>query len=436
MSSVLQASEAKPFAREKTGSAGKETGLKWRWHVLAFLMALLLLLSRRPDAVFHAQFFAEDGHVWFADAYNGGWFAALFRAQDGYFQTLPRLAAGLSMLVPVALAPLAMNVAGIFVQLLPVPLLLSGRLAGLGSLTCRAVLAFVYVGLPNCFETNVAVTDAQWHLALIVCLLLVAAPPRTRAWKVFDASACVLCALTGPFTILFVPVAAIRYWLASPWKTGRVLPLVILSAGAALQAYGLLVADASSRPKWPLGASVEWFLRILAGQIYLGSMVGKNDLASLGRMPFLLVIAIAGSSLMVYCCYKARIEWKLILLFAALLFAASLRSPMSPRPPAGVGVWRLIAGFQGFRYWFFPTLAFSWTCVWFAFEESQNHRRRLAGTLLLCLMLVGVLRDWKDPAFEDMHFASYVGKLQGSSKGTVVVIPENPAGWDVQLVRR
>ena len=79
-------------------SPSERTALRWYWQLAGVCAAIALIFSRQPDAFLHAQFFAEDGKVWFADAYNSGWFTSLFRAQDGYFQTLPRLAAALSLL--------------------------------------------------------------------------------------------------------------------------------------------------------------------------------------------------------------------------------------------------------------------------------------------------------------------------------------------------
>ncbi len=45
----------------------------------AIVATAALLILRRPDAVLHAQFWAEDGVVWFADAYNFGALQALLR---------------------------------------------------------------------------------------------------------------------------------------------------------------------------------------------------------------------------------------------------------------------------------------------------------------------------------------------------------------------
>ena len=112
--------------------ASRETGLRSWQQSAIFLLACAVIVSRRPDAIFHAQFYAEDGHVWFADAYNLGWWHALFRAQDGYFQTLPRLAAALALLAPLSLAPLVLNIAAVAVEALPVNILLSGPVVGMG----------------------------------------------------------------------------------------------------------------------------------------------------------------------------------------------------------------------------------------------------------------------------------------------------------------
>ncbi len=42
--------------------------------ILICIVAIVLIIGRRSDAVLNPQFYAEDGRVWFAEAYhNGGW---------------------------------------------------------------------------------------------------------------------------------------------------------------------------------------------------------------------------------------------------------------------------------------------------------------------------------------------------------------------------
>src|SRR5208282_5718589 len=103
-----------------TDQPAQQSDLRPWQHGAIFLLACAVIVWRRPDAFFHAQFYAEDGHVWFADAYNLGWWPALFHTFAGYFETLPRLVASLALLVPLALVPLFFNIIAIAFQTLPV----------------------------------------------------------------------------------------------------------------------------------------------------------------------------------------------------------------------------------------------------------------------------------------------------------------------------
>jgi hypothetical protein len=67
----------------------------WGWPLVA-VGAIAVVIARRPDAVTNAQFWAEDGTIWFATAYDHGGFASLFVPYNGYLQTFSRLVAALS----------------------------------------------------------------------------------------------------------------------------------------------------------------------------------------------------------------------------------------------------------------------------------------------------------------------------------------------------
>src|SRR5437660_10967570 len=93
---------------------------RMRPSVLVFPLCLLVVVSRRPDVVFHAQFWAEDGNRWYADAYHLGVIDSLLHPAAGYFQTLPRLAALIAVLLPFGMAPLILNCIAVLIQILPV----------------------------------------------------------------------------------------------------------------------------------------------------------------------------------------------------------------------------------------------------------------------------------------------------------------------------
>ncbi|HWE00168.1 MAG TPA: hypothetical protein VG345_14050 [Bryobacteraceae bacterium] len=418
-------------------STGADRGLRWYWHLLAFCLAVAIIVSRRPDALFHAQFFAEDGRCWFADAYNRGWFVSLFKVQDGYFSTLSRLAAALSLLAPLRDAPLVMNLVGLLVQVLPVSLLISRRLASLGSLRLRCALALMYLAMPNCIEINVSVEYCQWHMALVECLLVLASAPRGKIWKTFDCLCLLVAGLAGPLCLMLLPISAVYAWARR--ERWRLVPVAILAFTSAIQLCGLFILDPAIRARAhpPLGASFKGLARILAGQIYLGALGLNVSGAAMGKL-ILACAALAGTVVLIYWMFRAKLEFRLFAAFCILVFAAALRNPfiLSPAgpPPAGMTAWQILAGTPAIRYWFLPTLMFCWMAVCLAF--SVNRLSRWLGAALLFLMFFGIVRNWRYPALPDMHFETYAQRLETSPKGTGLVIPQNPPGWSMLLVKR
>src|SRR5581483_8205835 len=78
------------------------------WFQLAvFAFALLIVSSRRPDAMVIPQFYAEDGAVSYSEAYSLG-LHTLLLPRSGYFQAVPRLVALFDQMFPLAWAPLVM----------------------------------------------------------------------------------------------------------------------------------------------------------------------------------------------------------------------------------------------------------------------------------------------------------------------------------------
>jgi hypothetical protein len=414
-------------------------------HGAFFLLACAVLVSRRPDAIFHAQFWAEDGSVWFANAYNLGWWPALFRTYNGYLQILPSLAASLALLAPLSLAPLVLNLIAITVQALPVNLLLSSRSSVWGNLHVRASLAGMYLVLPSCRELSATISNSQWVLALCAFLLLVASTPRSSVGRLFDISVLLLCGLTGPFCIFLLPIALFLAWRhRDRWRWVAAGATAVLCL---VEAWALLNEGFSSRPHYALGASPAWFTRILASQIYLGTLLGHNRLAAPSRpllfagslispallFILLLCVAIGGTAIVAICFVKSAVEMKLFLLLSTMLLAASLISPTA-YPPAGVSVWEVLAVAGTTRYWFFPVLAFAWSLLWCF--RSQPALLKVVSVCLLILMCFGILRDWRHPALLDLHFAEYVKRFEAAPVGTTVTIPVNPEGWDMRLVKR
>src|ERR1700741_3365407 len=120
----MSTSSARPLPWANTFAASPSTTIAFQ--VGAFLLAFLIMFSRRPDAVLLPQFYAEDGTFWYADAYNHTW-RCLFMAEAGYLHTVPRLVALFALPFPLAAAPAVMNAFAFFFQILPINVFLSSR---------------------------------------------------------------------------------------------------------------------------------------------------------------------------------------------------------------------------------------------------------------------------------------------------------------------
>ena len=403
-------------------------------HCAIFVLACLIVITRRPDAVFHAQFWAEDAAVFFQDAYNFGGWPALFRAYAGYFQILPRLGASIALLVPLTVAPLVLNLIAIAVQALPANLLISYRSSGWGSLRYRAVLAGVFLALPNSGEVEATICNSQTLLALIAFLLLVAAKPRSVAGGVFDISMLSLCGLTGPFCIFLLPIALYVAWQRRCRWNWAVTCLLAVSC--LIQAWGLLIVNPTGRPHdAPLGANLASFARILGGQVYLGALLGGNRLAAVpgrGLFTFLVCLSIVGTSIVVICLANAEVEMKLFLLFSSMLFAASLISPMAA-PLTGHCLVGMRLQCSSDSILVFPDVGFRMVSLWGL--KSRKTGFRAVSAVLLIVMCFGIIRDWRCPVYADLHFAEYANRFEDCSSGTAFTIPLNPEGWNMRLVK-
>ena len=403
------------------------------FHVCVTVCSLLLMFSRRPDAFLNPQFWAEDGAVWYADAYNHGIFYSLMTPEAGYYQTVSRLVAIFAQLFPLYFAPAVFNFVAIAVKALIANFLVSSRLSEIvRSFAVRLLIGFVYLALPHSGETHANLTNVQWHLALLAFLVIVV-PGKHTAAKAFDIVVVAISALSGPFCLLLLPIAAVRF--AVTRDRASVPVLLILAAGSLIQLGALLTSERPSRQ--PLGATVSlaskivgghWFLSAIAGERWHGWLIRHsiwNDATA-------IVVNIAGVALTVYAAIRARIELRLLIIFSAMIVAGALLSPAaSGDVPQWTAMW--LSGI-GSRYWLIPIFTFFLVLIFIALRGSVAPVRYLAMALLL-LSLAGIATDWRYARFKDLSFHMHAARFESAAPGEEVVIPINP-DWGMRLRKK
>lgn len=401
-----------------------------------FAVSVALLFSRRPDAFLSPQFYAEDGVLWYARAYEHGALRALFIPDSGYFQVSSMLVAALAQVVPFAMAPLLFAVVAVAVEAAPAAFLVSRRAATLvPSTAVRVGVAFLYLALPNTWTNSVVVTYAPWRLALLAFLVLVA-PARSKRAVAFDVGVLVLAGLAGPLVLLMIPVAIVHFVARPAERSYPVLAAIALTSVA--QAVCLLQLGAT-RSQAPLGASVPAFFRLFTSQFVYGLVLGQSEYPSaVAALPeirsvFITIpIGLLAIALLAYAATRGPYALRLFVIYTATVLVATLRSAMV----AGGDQWLLLSEpGAGTRYFLFGVLAVAVSLVWLAASGPVALRVAACATLGATLV-VGVRHDWRHPALWQHDFAADAARFEAAPPGERVEIPVAPPGWTMVLVKR
>jgi hypothetical protein len=374
--------------------------------------------------------------VFFQAAYNQGWHAPLSAAHAGYLQTFPRVVSDVGLLLPLRQVPLLFAGVALAVQVLPAVLVTSRRFAtAVPDVWLRVLLAAVYLAVPNSSEVNVNLTDAQWHLALLA-VLVVLATPASGPWRLFDLAAIVLSGLSGPFGPSVIVVAAIVYYKR---RHGWTLVLGVVAAGTgAIQVAELLVAQ---RPNvGPLGITATRFIEVLGGRLVGNTVLGTATVDSKLFLSHILVFSsllLTGSLAVVgMAVWRGPFELKLFNLWAGLVLIGSLASPLASTQESQ---WQaLIVYGSGARYWLLPSLAILVDMVWLAGQIRSPMRIAAVGASLLLVVVVGfgVREDFRYPTIVVQSWPAQVRQFDQMPPGKTYTFQIRPRGWSMTLKKR
>lgn len=403
---------------------------------LVLAASLAVLFSRRPDAFLNPQFYAEDGTLWFARAYNIGAFSSLLIPDAGYLQVLATGTGALAVLFPVSLAPVVFVIVAALVEAAPAVFLATRRASQLiPGLAPRLALAFAYLALPNVWTNSVVVTYASWRLALVAFLLLVTRP-RGRWGYVLDGCVVALCGLGSPLILFLLPVAILHAVVRPAERSVPFLAAATLTSAVQLW---YLSASAGARPSVPLGASVEALGRILVNQTVYALLLGRSGFsAGIERWPWLDyplsvgVVSVALLSLLAVVAVRGPYAFRLFLMYAGIVLGATLVSATVTGPTQ----WESLSHpGAGARYFLFGMLSVVFALGWLATRNSLV--ARAAGISALAIILfTGVRADWRHHAQPKHDYESFARELESAPPGTVLETPIEPPGWTVKLVKR
>jgi hypothetical protein len=418
---------------------------------LLILLGCVVLVLRRPEAVLLPQFFAEDGAVFFQDAFNFSIDRSLLLPHAGYQNLLPRMLAEVSFLFPIRYAPAFFNfsaliVASVSLCWIALPhfrhLIPGDRL--------RMGLVLLFWVMPN-QEALMKLSYVQWYVLLWMALVSLMRLPRSSVGRNLLALGCLIGFLTAPVAAVLLPVWALRAWSA-PDRRDRLFGLAMLAVGTVMLIGNLATpyTGPAPLPDWTV-PPLHVAHGIVNGIAYkvLCSLFGAHQAAWLANLGwwavYLVSAAVVGGLTAAY--LRSSNNSRLLGLTLLWLIVASV-SCFALRPHF-LEDFRLGRGLQYHDRYFFLALALAYVAVFVVLSRlpalrSPTVRSRVIGTALLTILLALHLptfrytwtpldQRWREVSQELVRLQDSVNQRGVSSRA---VIPINPPGWSISLQLR
>lgn len=172
----------------------------------AVIIALVLAFLRASDALLAPQFRVEDGPIFFQQSHLIGW-RALVSPYAGYFVTFQRIVAFVASPFGAVYAP------DIYVVGWIVALCWSVATIASSAVPHAWIYSLAFMLVPQRGALIASLTNSQWILAAAMVFVVASPAPASRLVRSNQLGLIVVSGLSGPFSILTLPVAAGRLYL-------------------------------------------------------------------------------------------------------------------------------------------------------------------------------------------------------------------------------
>lgn len=399
-----------PKIPEATANQG--SSYPWRRALPWLVLAVLLVVLRRPDAFLNPQFWAEDGSVFFVQAEGLGW-RALIQPHVGYHHFAMRLWAGacVGAGVPVAWLP-AMFVAGASIGwLAEAAFLFSPRARWRWPTAMLGALVLV----PSANETWFNLTNLQWFLALLWPLWWMAGDPRTKAGVVAESAAMAVAGLTSVFSILAAPLMV---WRAVRRRTGASIAAAVVCLAAAAIQFATAVADRASETP-AAGAGVDWIGAMIVtskriwGGLFLPNAAGSAAMVWVGA-----VLGVAMIGAFAWAAWRSD-RWRPLL--GWLVFGGGVLAATVIRFHGDMEPLMSLSG--GPRYFLVPQVLVLWGLIQVA--AGAGRIWRMAAAALLIVALATAASRFRLPVLRDNDWPTWAARIEaGGDVGWVPIAPD------------
>jgi hypothetical protein len=419
---------------------------------VAFLFLLLSL--RRPDALLNAQFWAEDGTVFFANQILYGFWTSAVVPYVGYFHLTPRLIVALASSLPAVWAPLVCNIFALLVAAICCALFALPEYRYLLESDFQRFFVCILLGSASyCDELSGNITNLQWYLALAAVLIVFrkpnpATPPATfSAILIGVAGAVIGC--TSPLPVVLLPFLV---WKLLHYRSTERIWLALMTVGVACQGAAIFAYHTTAETGVRLDQIIVSTIVALVYHGLLCSIAGRGGsmwVSQHGLLGLVFVTLVLATLWLIWLYRGSAARTRRTVLVGLYLVFSSISVAMLGRPAYAQETAKTasslvaLAGWRGERYCFLSAciiilfVALSIKLLWPSAHAA-------AGAVLLCAAFWGgLLGNFRIPAFADRNWSAQAGRIDAWRRAWTVgkavrgpAIRIVPGEWTIVLPSR
>ena len=408
--------------------------------------ALALIVWRGTQYLVAPSFWAEDGALFFAGAWNSGPLAGLVQRPSGYLNLYANVATSMaawlagSGAISLVAAPRVTAVAGLLAQLVPITLLAFATAPAWGGWLRRAIAIAVVLFGTRTGGMWLNAVNAQYFLALgaVVVLLEPAHVRAGRRW--LHAAVVALAQLAGPVACFLTPLFV---WTAARTRTRSAM----LLAGIALLCTGLqlwlialagpgLVAARAQSVSIPALAAVVWARTIVLpvlGSPAASWLVGRVrpmlvpiETPAAFVVAGLLLLSLALGIAVLALGTPRDVRWRLVGAYALVTLGSFVG--------AVGGASAMLGGMEaGARYAFVPGVLVLWLLL--LNVRPGRRAQALACAVLLVLGLAPSAWQWRSTLRWRASWPVWSAQVAAWTIDPRTPLRIWPSGWTMRLVR-
>lgn len=140
--------------------------------IFLLLFVFCIIFFRQMDFFLNPRFWAEEGNVYFFDAYING-FSAIFHAHQNYFSIVPNVSTYISTLLPLEYAPLSTLFFSTMVMLIPAFLIVFSKSKYLAGFFTKIIAILIIYFVSNTEEVWLNTINSQFWFLIVMFVVLV-----------------------------------------------------------------------------------------------------------------------------------------------------------------------------------------------------------------------------------------------------------------------